>query len=61
MNERVFVHLSYLFASGGADVSLEKPESFLQVEELTVREELVVRMMLINAVSMPNDVSGATY
>lgn len=34
---------------------------FLQVDELSVREELAVRMMLINAVSMPNDVSRATY
>lgn len=57
----VFIHLSYLFAGGGADVSLENPESFLKVDESTVREELVVRMMLINAVSMPNDVSGATH
>lgn len=46
----------------GADVGLENaPESFLKVDESTVREELVARMMLINAVSMPNDVSAAPH
>lgn len=60
----VFVHLSYLCAGGGgADVSLEKkPQSFpLKVDESPMRKEFVARMMLIVAVSMPNDVSGTTH
>lgn len=62
----VFVHLSCLCASGGgggADVSLEKkPQSFsLKVDESPMRKEFVARMMLIVAVSMPNDVSGTTH
>lgn len=61
----VFVHLSYLCAGGGggADVSLEKkPQSFpLKVDESPMRKEFVARMMLIVAVSMPNDVRGTTH
>lgn len=57
----MFIHLSCLCAGGGADVSVENPGSFLKVDESTMRKELVVRMMLINAVSVPNDVSGATH
>lgn len=65
----VFVHLSYLCAGGvgggggGADVSLEKkPQSFpLKVDESPTRKEFVARMMLIVAVSMPNDVRGTTH
>ena len=62
----MFIHSSYLCAAGGgggggADVSSEKPESFLKVDESTMRKEFVVRMMLIVAVSMPNDVSGTTH
>lgn len=55
----MFIHLSYLCA--GADVSLENPERFLRVDESTMRKEFDVRMMLIGAVSMPNDVSGTTH
>lgn len=57
----MFTHLSYLCVAGGADVSLENPESFLKVDESTMRKEFDVRMMLIVAVSMPNDVSGTTH
>lgn len=46
---------------GGADVSSENPESFLKEDESTMRKEFDVKMMLIVAVSMPNDVSGATH
>lgn len=57
----MFIHLSYLCAGGGADVSVENPENFLKVGESTMRKEFVVKMMLIVAVSMPNDVSGTTH
>lgn len=57
----MFIHLSYLCAGGGADVGAENPKSFLRVDESTMRKELVVRVMLINAVSVPNHVSRATH
>lgn len=57
----MFIHLSYLRAAGGADVSLENPQSFLGADESTMRKEFAVKMMLIVSVSVPNDVSGTTH
>ncbi len=58
----MFIYLSHLCAGGAAaEDSSENTESFLQVDESTMRKEFVVRMMLIAAVSMPNDVSRATH
>lgn len=57
----MFIHLSYLCSSGGVDVGLESCASFLKVDESTMRKEFDLKMMLIVAVSMPNDVSGTTH
>lgn len=57
----MFTHLSYLCAGGGADDSLESPDSFFKVDESAMKKEFDVRMMLIVAVSMPNDVSGTAH
>lgn len=37
------------------------PRVFHKVDDSTTRKELMVRMMLISAVSMPDDVSGASH
>lgn len=37
------------------------PRVLPKVDDSTTRKELMVRMMLISAVSMPDDVSGASH
>lgn len=57
----LFVRLAYLCCAVGVDVSLENCKSVLKVDESTMRQEFDGKMMLIIAVSMPNDVRGKTH
>lgn len=57
----MFIHLSYLCSAGGVYASLENCASSLKVDESSMRNEFDLKMMLIIAVSMPDDVSGTTH